>query len=104
MKIRTIKESDSEQFLLLGKALDGETQFMMLEPGERTLTIEEQTQRIQAFSPRQSDDFVVEHEPTLILGAWEVSRNRHCAYIVIAIRRICGSGIVATAERSNNGR
>lgn len=47
MNIRAIRESDSEQSLLLGKALDEETQFMMLEPGARTMTFEEQAQRIR---------------------------------------------------------
>jgi hypothetical protein len=36
VNIRTIQESDAEQFLSLCKKLDTETQCMMLEPGERT--------------------------------------------------------------------
>jgi RimJ/RimL family protein N-acetyltransferase len=99
MKIRAIKESDSEQFLLLGKALDEETQFMMLEPGERTLTTEEQTERIKGVLSRDNQMiFVAEHESQLVgfLGAFggNFRRNRHCAYIVIGIRQsFAGQGI-----------
>jgi RimJ/RimL family protein N-acetyltransferase len=90
MNIRTIRESDSEQFLLLGKVVDQETQFMMLEPGERTMTIEEQTQRIKSILSQDNQMiFVVEHENRLVgfLGAFGGGfyRNRHCAYIVIGI-------------------
>jgi RimJ/RimL family protein N-acetyltransferase len=99
MKIRAIKESDAEQFLLLGKELDEETQFMMLEPGERNLTLEEQTQRIKSVLAQDNQMIlVVEHENQLVgfLGAFggNYSRNRHCAYIVIGIRQeFAGQGI-----------
>jgi RimJ/RimL family protein N-acetyltransferase len=99
MNIRAIRESDSEQFLLLGKALDEETQFMMLEPGERTLTIEEQTQRIKSVLAQDNQMiFVVEREDQLVgfLGAFggTYRRNRHSAYIVIGIRQFfAGRGI-----------
>ena len=46
MIIRTIRESDAAQFLNLCKQLDAETQFMMLEPGERKTTLEEQRTQI----------------------------------------------------------
>ena len=99
MDIRAIRESDSEQFLLLGKLLDQETQFMMLEPGERTMTIEEQTQRIKSILSQDNQMiFVVEHENRLVgfLGAFGGGfyRNRHCAHIVIGIMQAyVGQGI-----------
>jgi RimJ/RimL family protein N-acetyltransferase len=99
MNIRTIKESDSEQFLLLTKLLDEETQFMMLEPGERTMTIEEQTQGIKnVLSQDNQMIFVAEHENQLVgyLGAFggNYRRNHHCAYIVIGIRQnFTGQGV-----------
>lgn len=93
MNIRSITESDSEQFLLLGKTLDQETQFMMLEPGERTLTAEEQRQRIKSVLSQDNQMiFVVEHEGRLVgfLGAYGggVQRNRYSAYIVIGIYKL----------------
>ncbi|HLO18608.1 MAG TPA: GNAT family N-acetyltransferase [Anaerolineales bacterium] len=99
MNIRPIRESDSEKFLLLGRLLDQETQFMMLEPGERTLTTEEQDQRIRrVLSQDNQMIFVAENENRLIgfLGAYGggFRRNRHCAYIVIGILQdYVGQGI-----------
>jgi len=99
MNIRAIRESDSEQFLLLGQALDEETQFMMLEPGERTMTIEEQTQRIRnVLSQDNQIIFVVEHENQLVgfLGALggNYHRNHHSVHIVIGIRQnFAGQGV-----------
>jgi RimJ/RimL family protein N-acetyltransferase len=99
MNIRAIRESDSEQFILLGKLLDEETQFMMLEPGERILTVEEQTQKIKSVLSQDNQIiFVVEHENQLVgfLEAFggNYHRNRHCAYIVTGIRQgFVGQGI-----------
>lgn len=99
MKIRAIDESDSEQFLLLGKLLDEETQFMMLEPGERNLTVEEQAQRIKNVLAHDNQIILVaevENQLAGFLGAYGGSfrRNRHSAYIVIGIRQnFAGQGI-----------
>lgn len=99
MNIRAIRESDSEQFLHLGKSLDQETQFMMLEPGERTLTIEEQGQRIKSLLSQDNQMiFVAEQDNRLVgfVGAYGggFQRNRHCAYIVIGVLQdYVGQGI-----------
>ncbi len=99
MDIRAITESDAEQFLLLSKALDEETQFMMLEPGERTTTVEEQTQRIRNLLSQDNQMiFVVERENQLVgyLGALggNYRRNHDCAHVVIGIRQdFAGQGI-----------
>ncbi len=99
MDIRAIRESDGEQFLLLGKALDKETQFMMLEPAERTTTIAEQTQQIRKLLAQDNQMiFVVEHEDQLVgfLGALggNYRRNHDCVHVVIGIRQeFAGRGI-----------
>ena len=38
--IRTIQESDAENFLTLCRQLDEKNRFMLLEPGERNTTVE----------------------------------------------------------------
>jgi RimJ/RimL family protein N-acetyltransferase len=79
--------------------LDEETQFMMLEPDERTLTTEDQRQRIKnVLSQDNQMIFVVEHENRLVgfLGAFggDFNRNRHCAYIVVGIlQEYTGQGL-----------
>ena len=99
MNIRAITENDSERFLLLCKALDEETQFMMLEPGERTTTVEEQRQRIQNMLASASQMiFVIDDETRLAgyLGAFGggYTRNRHSAYIVTGIlQEYAGRGL-----------
>ncbi|MEH6892302.1 hypothetical protein V7024_22075 [Bacillus sp. JJ864] len=40
--IRLIAERDAESFLELCKKIDGETEFMLFEDGERSTTIEQQ--------------------------------------------------------------
>src|SRR5256884_6681807 len=47
MIIRTIRPDDAEQFLCLCLQLDEETQFMLLEPGERTISVEQQQKQIE---------------------------------------------------------
>ena len=99
MNIRIITENDSEQFLLPCKSLDHETQFMMLEPDERTTTVEEQRQRIRnVLSQDNQMIFIVEDDERLIgyLGAFGGSyrRDRHCAYIVAGIlQAYAGQGL-----------
>jgi len=90
MIIRTIDISDAEQFLNLCKKLDTETQFMMLEPGERTTTVEEQQAQIERLLAMENRTiFVAEHDGQLVgylaaLGG-EFKRNKHSVHIVIGI-------------------
>jgi len=99
MIIRTIRESDAEQFLNLCKKLDDETQFMMLEPGERKTTLNEQRTQIELLLEQGNQTiFVAEQENQLVgylaaLGE-KFKRNRHSAYLIIGIlQRFTGQGI-----------
>jgi len=88
--IRTIRESDAESFLSLCKQLDEENRFMMLEPGERKTTVDEQKQRIRDILAWENQTlFVVEGDESLVgyLSATggRVARNKRTAYIVIGI-------------------
>ena len=99
MIIRTILLNDAEQFLNLCKRLDEETQFMLLEPGERTTTVEEQRDQIEHLLSRHNQTiFVAEHDGQLVgyLGAFggDFRRNKHSVYIVIGIlQAFTGQGI-----------
>jgi RimJ/RimL family protein N-acetyltransferase len=101
MFIRPIQEKDSEQFLLLAKEIDQETQFMLLERGERATTIEEQRQKIRnVLSQSNQIILVAEHENELIgyLGAYggNFQRNRHSVYLVVGIlQAYTGQGVGA---------
>lgn len=97
--IREILESDAHMFLDLCKKLDEETQFMMLEPGERLTTVEQQRERInQLLSQDNQMIFVVENNNQLVgylaaIGG-NYKRNRHSVHIVIGILQgFIGQGI-----------
>jgi len=99
MIIRTIHENDAEQFLNLCKQLDEETQFMLLEPGERIRTVEEQREQIRRLLEKEnSTSFIVEHNAQLVgylaaIGG-EYKRNKHGVHIIIGIlKAFTGQGI-----------
>ncbi len=88
--VREINESDAEGFLSLCRQLDEENRFMLLEPGERKTTVEEQRQRIcDILSTDNQILFVAEWNGSLVgyLSATgeHFARNRHSVYIVIGL-------------------
>jgi RimJ/RimL family protein N-acetyltransferase len=99
MKIRTIREDDAEQFLNLCKQLAAETQFMMLEPGERKTTLEEQRTQIEILLRQENQTIFVAEQDNQLVGYLAASggafkRNRHSAYLVIGIlQAFTGQGL-----------
>ena len=99
MIIRTIREDDAEQFLNLCKQLDTETQFMLLEPGERTTTLEEQRTLINKILRQENQIIFVAEQDNQLVGYIEASgetlhRNKHSLYLVIGIlQAFSGQGI-----------
>jgi RimJ/RimL family protein N-acetyltransferase len=97
--IRPITLEDAGAFLALGKRLDEETQFMMLEPGERQLTLEDQQERITAWLDDIRSGVFVAAAPDKLVGFIALQggayrRNQHCAYIVVGVRQaFAGQGI-----------
>ena len=90
MLIREICEDDAEKFLDLGKKLVEETQFMMLEPGERLITVEEQRERIKRLLSRDNQTILVVEIKNQMIGylaalGGEYRRNRRSVHIVIGI-------------------
>ena len=88
--IREIRVSDAGDFPTLCNQLDRENKFIMLEPGERKATPEQQKQRInEVLSGANGVIFVAEENgnPIGYLSAIGESfaRNKHTAYIVIGI-------------------
>lgn len=99
MLIRRIQLNDAKQLLRLRLQLDEETQFMMFEPGERSIDIEEQRQQIeQVLLSENQMIFVAEYENQLVgyLGAsgGYARRIDHRVEIVIGIlEAFTGQGI-----------
>jgi len=99
MIIRTICEDDAEQFLSLCTQLDLETQFMLLEPGERKTTLEEQRTQIETLLRQENQTIFVAEQDDQLVGYLAASggtfkRTRHSAYLVIGVlQAFRGQGI-----------
>jgi RimJ/RimL family protein N-acetyltransferase len=100
--IREIHESDAGSFLALCKQLDEENKFMLLEPGERTTTLEEQEKRIRDIRAHDNQTIFVAEEQGTLLGylaavGGSYARNRHEVYIVVGILEAFTSRGIGTA-------
>ena len=99
MKIREAIEPDAQQMIDLFSKLDNETSFMMMEPGERKVSIEDQVKRISSFA-NASDKLMAVAEKGDVLAGFIVAssgvanRNRHSAYMVLGVQKaFWGQGI-----------
>lgn len=92
MKIREAKEPDAQLMIDLFEKLDSETSFMMMEPGERKLSVEDQVKRIHSFANASDKLMAVAEAGDALAGFIIVSsgmaiRNRHSAYMVIGVQK-----------------
>ena len=90
MNIRHAEVSDAKSLLELFKQIDTETNFMLLEPDERTTTIEDQKKIIQDFAKSNTKAMIVAEENDDLLGfiigvGNTTRRNRHSLYCVIGL-------------------
>ncbi|MCC3346010.1 GNAT family N-acetyltransferase [Psychrobacter sanguinis] len=99
MNIRHAEVSDAKSLLELFKQIDTETNFMLLEPDERTTTIEDQKKIIQDFAKSDTKAMIVAEENGDLLGfiigvGNTTRRNRHSLYCVIGlIQSATGQGL-----------
>ena len=90
--IRPITVEDAEAYLQMRTELDHETKFMMLEPGERRTTIEQERERLAGVLKTGNKMIFVAEDAEHIVGSlWanggDFRRNHHNVHIVIGIRR-----------------
>ena len=88
--IRKIQEKDVENFLHLCQRLDRENKFIMLEPGERKTTPEDQRKRIAEIRSTENQVVFVAEEDGSLVGYLSASGGRfaritHSAHIVVGI-------------------
>jgi RimJ/RimL family protein N-acetyltransferase len=99
VRIREAKTEDADALLALKRALDRETTFMLLEPGERTTTESEVAEQLQRAAARPNSVVLVAEVAGEFVGYVEaigggVRRNRHTAHVVIGVRQaFAGHGI-----------
>jgi RimJ/RimL family protein N-acetyltransferase len=100
--IREIRESDAGPFLALCKQLDEENKFMLLEPGERKTTLEEQEKRIRDILSQDNQMIFLAEEHGSLIGyvaaiGGSYARNRHEVYIVAGVLEAFTSRGIGTA-------
>jgi RimJ/RimL family protein N-acetyltransferase len=100
VKVRIATIKDSKSLVELYQTLDQESSFMLLEPGERDASVENQEKQMVNFSNSTSQSlFVAENEANEIVGfvvgvGGKFSRNKHSLYCVIGvINAFQGKGI-----------
>jgi RimJ/RimL family protein N-acetyltransferase len=99
MTIRPTAPGDAAAFLGLKRALDEETSFMLLEPGERGETEADMERRLRAIESDENSILLVAWEGDEPVGyvearGGEFRRNRHCVHVVIGVRQASsGHGI-----------
>lgn len=99
MLIRDAIPQDAENLVQLIKQVEAEADFMLMEPGERHVTAEQQRQRIEAFEQNGRSSILVAEDTGQLVGYMFViggtaRRNAHTAYIVIGIiKEFRGKGI-----------
>lgn len=92
MEIRPCQPDDAAAFLDLLCRLDNETQFMMLEPGERSTTVDEQWRKLGelAISEEERSFLAIDDSQAVgyVLGSrLPFRRARHTLYLVIGVAR-----------------
>ena len=90
MRIRKIKTSDAEEFVHLTQRVEGSSEYMLWEAGERMIQPEQQRKMIESIEESgNSTIFVAENDNVLVgylmaIGG-NARRRKHSAYIVIGI-------------------
>ena len=92
IKISKIREKDALTFLELKKKLDMETEFMLIEPGEREDTEKDIILEIKSFHTNPGSTILVAEYNDKLIGycsaqAGNFRRNRHSAYVIIGLLR-----------------
>ena len=105
MEIRQLKEEDAEQFLELNKQLD-DTGYMLYDPGERQMNVEEQRKAIAQMKAEPSTHFLVAIEGESLMGfiavlRGKLKRNSHSAYLVLGVDKNYRGEGVASALRDS---
>jgi RimJ/RimL family protein N-acetyltransferase len=89
--IRPFSLDDTAAFSELRRQIDEETKFMMLEPGERQITLEQDRERLSNILKADNKMFFMAEDDGQLVGfLWanggDYRRNHHNVHIVIGLR------------------
>ncbi|MGZ9818198.1 N-acetyltransferase family protein [Peribacillus simplex] len=99
MLIREIKPEDAESFDLLMKQVETEADFMLMEPGERKSSPEQQRKWLERVDKEINSTVLVAEQGGQLVGylaviGGDTRRTKHSAYLVIGIlKEYTGRGI-----------
>lgn len=99
LNIREITPDDAEKFSALIKQVEAESQFMLMEPGERNITPERQRLMLEQIEKADNSTIFVAVEKDVLVGyliviGEKAIRKKHSAYLVIGIlEKYRGKGI-----------
>lgn len=99
MNIREITKDDASNFINLVKQVEKESEFMLFEPDERKITIEQQFKRIESMQLEENSTIFIAENVDKLVGYLVViggsaNRNKHSAYLVIGVlKQFSGLGI-----------
>jgi ribosomal protein S18 acetylase RimI-like enzyme len=101
IEVREVHEGDAPAFLDLLTRIDAETDFMLLEAGERRTTVGEQRERITGFLSTDNQTILVAESNGQLVGylvaiGGEPKRIRHRAYVVIGVLQAFTSQQIGT--------
>ncbi len=90
MLIREIEPRDAENFRLLIEQVENQAEFMMMEPGERKTTPEQQLRQVEQIKKQTNSTVLVAEDQDQLAGymfaiGGSARRNSHAAYLVIGI-------------------
>ncbi|AGK54311.1 GNAT family N-acetyltransferase [Bacillus sp. 1NLA3E] len=88
--IREIKPDDAERMVNLIIKVENKSQYMLFEPGERNISLEQQLKRIEVMKKESNSTIFVAEENDVLIGyliamGGNAKRNRHSEYLVIGI-------------------
>lgn len=90
MIVREIRVDDAHEFTDLVKEVESSSDFMLMEPGERKTTLEQQRKQLEAIERQDNSTIFVAEEDGRLIGylmaiGGSVMRTKHSAYLVIGI-------------------
>lgn len=90
MLIREIKTDDAENLINLIKEVEAKSNFMLMEPGERKTTPEQQRKHIEDLGHQDNSTIFVAEQSGNLVGylitiGGRAKRVKHSAYIVVGI-------------------
>lgn len=90
MVIREIELDDAEQLTTLIQEVEAESEYMLMEPGERQVTPEQHRKRIQSMKNSRNSTILVAVDAGKLVGYMMViggsaRRTTHSAYLVVGI-------------------